>query len=263
MHLQKIINSKRVAVEKSMQKTPLKILKDEAEDSPAPLDFKKALREKSGRALIAEIKRASPSRGLIYDEKNPESRGRLYEQAGTAAISVLTEEDYFKGSLEDLRRVKDSVSIPVLRKDFIIDPYQIYESRVHGADAILLIASVLDENQLALFMGKAREMGLCPLVEVHTAEELEIVLKIGADVVGINNRNLNTFQTDIGITLELAREVPRHVLLVSESGIKSREEILRLHRGGVDAFLIGETLMKHPSPVDKIKELLGEDHGKN
>ena len=259
MVLKKIVSKKKASVEKSRGEKPLEVLKEELKNCPFPLDFKKGLREKSGRSIIAEIKRASPSKGLIYDEKDPGFRGRLYEKSGAAAISVLTEEEYFRGSLEDLRIVKDSVGIPVLRKDFIIDPYQIYESRVHGADAVLLIVSLLEEKELTLFLEICRRLNMCPLVEVHTREELIKALKCGADVMGINNRNLNTFKTDIEVTVELSKEIPGSVLLVSESGIRGREDIVQLRYSGVDAFLIGETLMVHPSPGDKIRELLGEE----
>ena len=259
MVLKKIVSKKKASVEKSRGEKPLEVLKEELKNCPFPLDFKKGLREKSGRSIIAEIKRASPSKGLIYDEKDPGFRGRLYEKSGAAAISVLTEEEYFRGNLEDLRIVKDSVGIPVLRKDFIIDPYQIYESRVHGADAVLLIVSLLEEKELTLFLEICRRLNMCPLVEVHTREELIKALKCGADVVGINNRNLNTFKTDIEVTVELSKEIPGSVLLVSESGIRGREDIVQLRYSGVDAFLIGETLMVHPSPGDKIRELLGEE----
>ena len=259
MVLKKIVSKKKASVEKSRGVKPLEVLKEELKTCPFPLDFRKALREKSGRAIIAEIKRASPSKGLICDEKDPGFRGWLYEKSGAAAISVLTEEEYFRGNLEDLRIVKDSVGIPVLRKDFIIDPYQIYESRVHGADAVLLIVSLLAENELTLFLEICRRLNMCPLVEVHTREELIKALKCGADVVGINNRNLNTFKTDIEVTVELSKEIPGSVLLVSESGIRGREDIVQLGYSGVDAFLIGETLMVHPSPGDKIRELLGEE----
>lgn len=258
MLLEQIVNRKKVSLENSKGRIPLEVLKEEVGTCPPPLDFKEALREKSGRAIIAEIKRASPSKGLICDEKNPESRGRLYEKSGAAAISILTEEDHFRGSLEDLRRVKESVRIPVLRKDFIIDIYQVYESRVHGADAVLLIVSLLAEKELILLLEISRKLNMCALVEVHTGEELKKALECGADVVGINNRDLNTFKTDIGVSLELSGGIPDSVLLVSESGIRSREDIVRLRQSGVDAFLIGEALMIHPSPGDKIVELLGE-----
>lgn len=240
-----------------------KLQEEAAGCSSLTIDFKEALRQKVGRAIIAEIKRASPSKGMINDERDPGARGRLYEESGASAVSVLTEEHYFRGSLEDLRQVKDSVSIPVLRKDFIIDPYQIYESRLQGADAVLLIVSILEEKELREFIETAKKLYLSPLVEIHTREELKIALDCGADVVGINNRNLKTFKTDIGVTIELSGEVPHHVLLVSESGIKGPEDIERLGQCGVEAFLIGEALMTHPTPGDKIRELLGYLEDKN
>ncbi|UNC92607.1 indole-3-glycerol phosphate synthase TrpC [Candidatus Contubernalis alkaliaceticus] len=268
MHLEKIVNRKKISLEFSRRSKPLEKLQEEAAGcSSLPIDFKAALGEKTGRpAVIAEIKRASPSKGMIYDEQDPGFRGRLYEEGGAAAVSVLTEEYYFRGSLEDLREVKDSVSIPVLRKDFIIDSYQIYESRLVGADAVLLIVSILEEKELKEFIETAKNLNLSSLVEVHTREELKIALDCGADVVGINNRDLKTFKTDIGVTMELSKEVPDNVMLVSESGIKSPQDIERLEQCGVTAVLIGEALMAHPTPGEKVRELLGyleDTNGKN
>ncbi len=194
-------------------------------------------------------------------EEEPEKRALVYQENGAAAVSVLTEENFFLGSLEDLKRVKSMVRIPVLRKDFIIDEYQIYETRCCGADAVLLITSILTNGELAEFIELARSLNLSALVEVHNREELLRALACGAEIIGINNRNLNTFKTDLKVTLALCSEVPPGIVLVSESGLKSHEDLEVLREKGVHAFLIGEALMNHPSPGNKIKELLG--HGKN
>ena len=197
--------------------------------------------------IIAEIKKASPSKGVINDEIDVAAVARNYAASGAAAISVLTEEDFFQGSLDDLRVVKTAVDLPVLRKDFTIDEYQIYEAAAAGADAVLLIVAALDEDELRRFRSIAEdELGMDAIVEVHSAEELEIAKRIGAKIVGVNNRNLKTFEVSLDVSRELIAARPADTLMIAESGLSSRAEIDELRGLGFDGFLIGETLMRAP-----------------
>ncbi|RQD74901.1 MAG: indole-3-glycerol phosphate synthase TrpC, partial [Candidatus Syntrophonatronum acetioxidans] len=263
MFLEKILDKKKDSLKRAEKKVSLERLKENLEDnSPPRRDFRGSLERNAGRAVIAEIKRSSPSKGVLSREKDPLERAVTYEKSGAAALSILTEEDFFAGSLEDLTRVKGAVKIPVLRKDFIISEYQVYESRSRGADALLLIASILPEEDLRSLLEISYSLSLDPLVEVHTREDLEKALNCGADIIGINNRDLKTFQTSLEVTLELVARIPANLLVVSESGIKDFYDIKKLREAGVDAFLIGEALMVHSSPGEKIKELLGGFHGK-
>jgi len=212
---------------------------------------------KSEIRLIAEVKKASPSRGLIRADFDPAEIAAAYEEVGASAISVLTDEKYFQGRLEYLEAVHRAVSLPVLQKDFIIDPYQVYEARAALADAILLIVAALCREELTEFMALAEELGMASLVEVHTSEELDVALEIGARIIGINNRDLRTFETKLDTTLGLAPRVPADRILVSESGIFTRADVERLMGAGVDAILVGESLMREPDPGTKVRELLG------
>jgi indole-3-glycerol phosphate synthase len=206
--------------------------------------------------LIAEIKKASPSKGLLREEYDPVEIAIDYESHGAAAISILTEEDYFLGSLEHLRSVRPNVSRPLLRKDFIFDPYQVYEAAGAGADAILLIVAILDAATLASLIQLAEQTGLDALVEVHDRQELNIALGAGAKIIGINNRNLKTFRVDLHNTLQLAPHVPDAAILVSESGIHTADDIRMLRDVGCDAFLIGEAFMKAEKPGRALRELM-------
>jgi indole-3-glycerol phosphate synthase len=219
---------------------------------------------REGLSLIAEIKKASPSKGVLREDFDPVTIARCYEDSGADAISILTDSAFFQGSLEYLRLVRDSVKLPLLRKDFIIDFYQLYEAAVYGADAVLLIVSVLGE-QLKSFLDHAHSLGLDALVEVHNGDELSIALKAGAKIIGVNNRDLSTFNMDLRTTFNLAGLVPDSCLLVSESGISTGEHIMSLAESGVDAVLIGETLMTSPSPGLKVKEMvvIGKVKGEN
>lgn len=208
-------------------------------------------------AIIAEAKRRSPSRGLLRPDFDPVRIAREYENSGAAAISVLTDETHFGGSETDLTAVKGAVALPVLRKEFIIDPWQVYEARVIGADAILLIAAILTEAQLREYRELAASLGLAALVEVHDRAELERGLAAGAEIVGVNNRDLRTFVTDIRTSMELAAVIPKERIAVSESGIRTREEIETLSKAGIRAFLIGETLITAPEIGPKLAELRG------
>ncbi|MGM0500635.1 MAG: indole-3-glycerol phosphate synthase TrpC [Bacillota bacterium] len=211
-------------------------------------------------SLLAEIKKASPSKGLIQPNFKPKAQLKSYEQAGAAAISILTDQKFFQGSIQILQQLRELTELPILRKEFIIDPLQIYESFFIGADVILLIAAILDDQQLESFLSLCRELKLEAIVEVHNLEELKRVLKTKAEIIGINNRDLNDFSVDLKTTAELSTELEKlgqrnNHYLIAESGIKCREDIDFLKEIGVDGVLIGETLMKAKSPAAKIKEL--------
>ena len=257
MILDDIVARKKEEVFASICARPLSVLRDIIENQPKTLDFAKALIGSGSKTrIIAEVKKASPSKGVIREDFEPVSIAMDYEQHGAAAISVLTEQDFFQGSPEYLSAIKKKVRIPVLRKDFLFNPYQIYESRAIGADALLLIAAILEDSQLREFLALCHEQGMAALVETHTVHELERVLEAGAEIIGINNRNLNTFKTDIDTTVELIRHIPPGKIVVSESGINTAEDIRKLREAGVHAFLIGESLMRHDSPGEKLSELL-------
>lgn len=256
--LDKIIVAKQREVARLKQSMPLRELQARFKDAPAATgaDFRAALAG-ADCAIIAEVKRHSPSRGALREDIDPGDVAGVYEQNGAAAISVLTEREFFHGAPEDLVTIKKRVDIPVLRKDFIIDPYQIYESRLLGADAILLITGVLPEERLREFIQITGSLGMWPLVEVHAIMDLETALAAGAEIIGVNNRDLQTFVTDIHNSLVLANHVPAGKILVSESGIRSRADIEILMAAGIHAFLIGETLMSAAEPGRKLRELSG------
>lgn len=223
-----------------------------------PRNFRDALRA-PGMSLIAEVKRASPAKGVLIEQGDALQIATTYEHAGARAISVLTDEKYFKGNLQDLISVRKYVGVPCLRKEFIVDPYQIYEARAAEADAILLIVRILSDDQIKEYMRIAEGLGMGVLVETHDAAEIERALKAGAHIIGINNRDLSTFEVDIKTTLELKKLVPGGNVLVSESGIRTRDDVVRLEQGGVDAMLIGEALVTSDDIGAKIRELLGPD----
>lgn len=217
----------------------------------ANFPFEKALRMKE-LAFICEVKKASPSKGIL-DEAFPYLEiAREYEDAGAAAISVLTEPDWFLGSDEYLREIRKAVKIPILRKDFTVDPYQIYEAKLIGADAILLICSLLDQEQLTEYLKLAQELGLSALVEAHTEEEIEAALKADAKIIGVNNRNLKTFEVDITTSFRLRKLVPERILFISESGIKTPEDVAKLREVNVSGVLIGETFMRSKDKKEQL-----------
>jgi indole-3-glycerol phosphate synthase len=257
--LDTIVEDKKKELAEAQKKAPLDIIKSCAANFSPVRDFAAALtaQQKSVR-IIAEVKKASPSRGIICQQFDPVAIARAYEDGGAVAVSVLTEQKYFHGSLEYLRAIKEATPLPVLRKDFIFDPYQVYESRAHGADAILLIAGMLTQELLAELVQLSRALSLFHLVEVHDRQDLHKALAAGAEIIGINNRDLKTFVTDICTTFELAPEIPEEKIVVSESGISSRDELKQLAAAGVDAFLIGETLMKERNPDIKLRQLIGQ-----
>lgn len=252
----------RILAKKASEVTAAKARCSEQELRRRPLwgeprrGFRRALAERSGRAIIAEIKKASPSRGVIRADFDPAAHARQYEGAGATCISVLTDESFFQGKLEDLAAARSACSLPMLRKDFVVDPYQIVEARAWGADAVLLIVAALDERSLYSLARAAVDEGLDVLVEVHDERELEIATASGADLVGINNRDLRTFVTTLDVTRRLAPLVPAGTLVVAESGIKSGDDIRLLRAAGVGAFLVGEHLMAAPDPGAALECLL-------
>ena len=237
------------------QKTPIGELRARVRDLPPARDFGEAL-SKPGIALIAEVKKSSPSAGIIAGELDPALIALEYEGGGASAISVLTESAYFGGELADLSVVKEAVKIPVLRKDFIIAPYQIYEARAAGADAILLISELLNLEELIDYLQIARKLGMDCLVESHSRHELEKAIKSGAEIIGVNNRNLKTLIVNIDTSIQLIPLIPRDRIRVSESGIKSARDVERVSGAGADAILVGETLVRSKNPAQKIKELI-------
>jgi len=255
MILDEIVKAKLIEVEALKKRLKLEFKK---KDLPEVRDFKKAI-TKRGINLIAETKAASPSAGVMFDKYVPENLAKEYEKAGAAAVSVLTDVTYFNGVLDDLERVRNSISLPVLRKDFIIDEIQIFESRFAGADAILLIARILGGGELERFIKFAKKLGMDALVEVHSVKEARSAVAAGAEIIGINNRDLDTLKVDVDNTIKIINEVPelKKKVLVSESGISERSQVDLLKNAGVKAVLIGEAILKSPDIGKKIKELVG------
>ena len=258
--LAKIIEAKHRRLEEAKLTHPESALRDEAitiRRSSKQHALSSALQ--NGRLnVIAEFKRKSPSKGIIRDDADAEAVTRSYASAGAAAVSVLTEENYFDGSLQDLRTVRSVISLPVLRKDFIVDEYQVYESAAARADALLLIVAALDDQTLMRLRQLAEdELGMDALVEVHTSEEMQRAIACGAKFIGVNNRDLKTFEVSVETSVRLAREAPDNVILISESGLNSSDDLRRLHELGYRGFLIGESLMRAESPEDALREILG------
>ena len=253
--LNRIIAQKREEVELRKKSMPLSSLKEDIAQRPMPLDFAHALGGDHTR-LIAEVKRASPSRGILCPDFTPVELAKSYTQGGAAAISVLTETNYFDGSLDHLAAIREQTRLPLLRKDFIFDPYQVYESRAYGADALLLIVAILSQEQLEELLWLSQNLSLSCLVEVHNQAEVERTLLSQAKIIGINNRNLNTFAVDINTTQQLRPLIPRGKIVVSESGIKSGEDVKKLKGWGVNAVLVGEALVTADDIPSKMKELI-------
>jgi indole-3-glycerol phosphate synthase len=259
MILDKIIAHKKLEVDIQKKHKPLDEIKRNLAGVDAVRGFKEAISAPGKVNLIAEIKKASPSRGVIRDDFDPEAIARIYEDNGAAAISVLTDREFFQGDISFLAEVRSvTSSVPILRKDFVIDEYQIYQSRLAGADAILLIAAVLDLPTLNRFLGIASDsdIDLDCLVEVHTEDELRMVLDTSASIIGINNRDLRTFRTDIQTTARLTRIVPKDRVIVSESGISSKEDVELLRKCGVQAMLVGEALMRSDDIGIRMRHLM-------
>jgi len=254
--LDRIVEEKNRELALAKVRTPLDVLEQSLAGAPPVRDFEGRLRA-APCAIIAEVKRASPSRGRLTEDFRPRDIAATYQAGGAAAVSVLTDEHFFEGAGAHLSEARCAVDLPVLRKDFVIDEYQIVEGRLLGADAVLLIARILDVQRMRRFISLAASLGMAALVEVHSAGELERAMCAGASLVGINNRDLGTFRTDLATTLELAPRVPAGVTVVSESGIRARRDIERLLGAGVHAFLIGESLMTAADPAAKLRELMG------
>ena len=255
--LERILEAKRRELDERKKKEPLSRLKNRLEAAPRPRDFKGSLKG-NGIQLIGEIKKISPSQGLLRKAFDPVALAKTYEKSGAACLSVLTDEPFFGGHLSYLASVKAAVELPVLRKDFILEEYQIYESAVASADAVLLICAILSEKEMAHLMQLAATYQLASLVEVHSEEDLEKALSLGADMIGINNRDLRTFKLDLQTSERLVKRIPKGKMVVSESGIHSHEEVERLERLGVHAVLIGQTFMQRPDLENAIHEVMGK-----
>ena len=257
--LDTILAHKHAEVQERQRDLPVAILEARAKQALPPRDFAGALqRPGQGRvALIAEVKKASPSAGIIRADFDPVQIARIYEDSGASCLSVLTDEKFFQGHDDYLRAVREAVLLPILRKDFVVNAWQIYESRWLGADAILLIAAALTPVQIAEYAALAREMGMAALVEVHTEAEMQAALNAKATLIGINSRDLNTFQTDLGTVARLAAMVPPGVTLVAESGIKTPADVKRVADAGAKAVLVGETFMRAPDIGAAVRDLLG------
>lgn len=256
MILDDILENKRNEVNLAKSKIPLDELHQKVKNCPEPKDFYSSLSSQNGEIkIIAEIKKASPSKGVLKENFNPIMTAKTYLNAGADAISVLTDSKYFKGSLVDLQNVRKTVDLPLLRKDFIIDPYQIYEAKLNGADAILLIVAALNPDDLEELKSISESLGLHTLVEVHNESELEIALEKKCNIIGINNRDLRTFDVSLETSIKLCRNIPNDILIISESGIKNSKDIQTLQAHGINTFLIGESFMKSDNPEDKLKQL--------
>jgi indole-3-glycerol phosphate synthase len=255
--LDEIVETKRREIAQDRHRVPPTELERQLADAPPPRDFQACLEASPSVAVIAEIKRASPSAGLIRQDFDPVAIARIYEANGASCISVLTDAPYFQGRLDYLRDVREAVRLPVLRKDFILDRYQLLEARCAGADAILLIAEILDDVFLRQLLDETHELGMQALVELYDADNLPRVVKAGARLIGINNRDLRTFVTRLEHTLDLARQVPLECCLVSESGIQTHQDVKRLHEAGVRAILVGESLMRASDIGAQLRSLRG------
>lgn len=251
--LDRILEVKRLEIAAAQRAVPLEKL--QATSAPPLRDFVGALRAKRP-AVIAEIKKASPSRGVLREDFDPAAIAQAYEKAGAACLSVLTDRQFFKGSAADLQAARDACCLPVLRKDFIVDAYQVFESRAMGADCVLLIAACLGRAEMNGLEALALGMGMAVLVEVHEARELDAALALRTPLIGVNNRNLKTFETSLQTTLDLAPRIPADRILVAESGILAPSDVARLRGAGVSAFLIGEAFMRAPDPGGELARLM-------
>lgn len=261
--LNQIITHKKEELSRRKKEVKVERLRVQISGSLPPRDFKGAITQGDKINTIAEVKFASPSEGVLAEDFDPVSIASDYLKGGAVALSILTEQKFFKGELDFIPLIKKENPLPILQKDFIIDSYQIYESKVYGADAILLIVSILSKDALGDFISLSGELGMEALVEVHDEEELSVALDTGCSIIGINNRNLKTFKIDLATTIKLMSSVPPGKVVVSESGIKSREDIIRLEESGVRAVLIGEILMRTKDRISMLKELRGDIENQN
>ena len=257
--LQRILATKRAETAAARQLAPIDEIERLARAAPPPRDFVQAIRTKvaaGNTAVIAEIKRASPSKGVLRKDFDPAAIARSYEAGGAACLSVLTDREYFQGAPEHLSAARAACTLPVLRKDFIVEPYQVFEARAIGADCILLIAAALPAEALRELERLAHGLGMTVLVEIHEASEVAAALSLTTPLIGINNRNLRTFETSAQTTLDLLPSIPSGRTVVTESGIRGREDVLRLRKSGVQAFLVGEAFMRAPDPGAALRGLL-------
>ncbi len=260
MYLDRIVETKKKEVQMLKETLNISEAKRRIAALPPTRGFEAALRspKRPGMALIAEVKKASPSKGLIREDFNPVELAQAYEAAGADCLSVLTDVDYFQGSAEYLTQIREAVKLPLLRKDFVIDELQIYEARLIGADAVLLIAAILPTERLRELKATAESIGLDTLIEVHSAEELERVLEVtDRGLIGVNNRNLHTFETSLTVTAELSTSIPEQALLISESAIRTAEDIAYVGSNGAQGVLIGETFMRRPDIGEAVTEVMG------
>ncbi len=255
--LDRIVASKREEIAAARQRRPAAELEAALADAPPLRDFLAPLRAPGPIKLIAEVKKASPSKGVIRADFDPVAIARIYHEQGASCLSVLTDTPFFQGDVQYLTEIRHAVPLPLLRKDFILDSYQLLEARVAGADAVLLIAECLDPDTLRRLHGEAEALGMTPLVELYRRENLSPVRRAGARLVGVNNRDLRTFHTDLQHTIRMRAAIPPDCTLVGESGIHSREDALRLERAGVDAMLVGEHLMASRDIATAVRNLLG------
>jgi len=256
--LEKILQTKHREINERSQHTSIEMLRERAAKADEPRGFLASMQGKIANAepaVIAEIKKASPSKGVIRPDFEPASIAESYEQGGAACLSVLTDADYFQGHEDYLQAARNACSLPVIRKDFIIDPYQVYEARAINADCILLIVSALEDNQLRELYDLATGLGMDVLIEVHDREELERTLPLNAPLVGINNRNLRTFETSLQTSIDLLPLVPEETLLVTESGIHSQADVQQMRQHNINAFLVGEAFMRADQPGDELNKL--------
>jgi indole-3-glycerol phosphate synthase len=256
--LEKILKVKRAEVAAARKRVPQAEVEQRARDAAPPRDFIAAIRKKiSARmpAVIAEIKRASPSKGVLRPQFDPAEIAKSYEAGGAACMSVLTDKEFFQGAPEHLIAAKAACELPALRKDFVVEPYQVYESRAMGADCILLIAACLSSTEMASLETLARKLGMAVLVEVHDGVELEKTVRLSTPLLGINNRNLRTFETRLDTTLDLVARIPAGRIIVTESGIATKADVARLRAGGISAFLVGESFMRAADPGSALREI--------
>lgn len=259
--LNKIVAVKREEIAAAVKKKSLEVMRADAESRILTRDFVGAMRAQiaAGRpAVIAEIKKASPSKGVLREDFIPADIAQSYAEHGAACLSVLTDKQFFQGGVDYLKQARASCQLPVLRKDFMVDPYQIYEARAMGADCILLIAACLDDAQMVELEAIARSLDMAVLVEVHDRAELMRALRLKTPLIGVNNRNLRTFEVTLDTTLSLLKEVPSDRLLVTESGVQTRDDVLRLGAAGVHAFLVGEAFMRAADPGEALSALFGK-----
>lgn len=258
MILDDIIEHKNKELLEAKSDLSLEDLKSRISDISPALDFIKLNKNHKGTKIISEVKKASPSKGVIREDFDHLSIAKQYIDWGAFAISILTDKKFFQGDLEFLSDIRKISDIPLLRKDFTIDPYHIYEARYYGADVILLIVAALELEEIVEFQQIAKSLGMCSIIEVHTESELEVALEANSEIIGINNRDLKTFNVSLDTCINLSKLIPDDVIVIGESGISTRDDINRLNQVGIDTFLIGETLMKDDNPGEKLKSLIGE-----